>query len=1108
MGTLIEEIQLLDNSGLPFREKYIYLKRLLERYCKEITANEALQFPSLFSRLVFISQKYKLPKSFEWQLQNIRVKASDLLQDENENITANQYLSAKKTFINLINHIAGDKNIAEQSIKAQTTNIIPNRIRVQVTNIDNENKIITAHADNLTNEEIHIRYDIKDVNNQFNETLNRLWVGAQLNLIDCKTDNKGYYIPKTFVLEPDYMIDASAIAECFQTYGSSHLHYFRRKFEQIPNTHYILLGNLANYFLDELIYADNPKDLLFDSIFKKSFRYMSFEYALCKDIRKTSDFKEFMLRAKIQFENIKRVVTEDMPVNGFNISNCTLEPSFYCEKYGFQGRLDLLQLSKTKEDLTRIIELKSGKPPYPRTDITKIAPNHEAQTVVYRLMIQSVFGLEARQVYAAILYSSAENKNGNLRLAATYKQLEKEILNIRNLIVATEHDLYTGNSDTVSHIFDELFDMANYVHVPDYFINKIADFQKIINKTSELEREYFFRFISFISRELYLQKMGDDSSDSFASTSALWNIAFEDRKESLELIENLTITEIEDSGRDMKISLKRTESASCANFREGETCIFYPRQTSNDTILTNQILKGNIAKISDTDVILRFRYKQKNRDFFANQQYWVVEHDRLDHSYNAMFRSLSAFLDSKKDERNLLLGLRQPQTDYVPDTTLNESNINDKQKNIINKALAAKDYFLLVGPPGTGKTSIFIRKLIEKLHYNSETQILVMAYTNRAVDELCAAICSAFGEDESICDKYIRIGTELSSAEPYRHRLLQIISQGVETRNELTEIISNCRIFVGTAAAIIGKLELFDIKKFDIALIDEASQILEPQIIGLLPKFEKFIMIGDHNQLSTITLQDENKSKIDNPILNKIGLKDCRESLFERLYRICKKNGWINIYDTVTFHGRMHEEIAEFVNIHFYNNQLRIATERQKQSLFYNEFNADDDMQRFIARNRIAFFPSRCVFAINLSDKMNLVEAEIVKEIANTVYELYKLNNLVFDPNKTIGIIAPFRNQIALIRQKLQDSYIPNPENIMVDTVERFQGSQRDIIIISCCMNKPYQLRSFSNMNGDGTVDRKLNVALTRAREQLFIVGNDLVMKEKPIYKKLIESLA
>lgn len=1110
LSDYLTEIHQIDESNLSLRNKYICLKQILERSCKELTRSESLQFPSLFSRLVFIAQKYELPKQLEWSLQTIRIKSTFLLKDENNLIFPVQYKQAKNTLEAFLLFLQGESQVSEISLNVETDNIKslpPDRIRVQLLKVDKENDLLFCKSDSSIDETLKVRYNIPSVNELFNPTINRLWTGAQLNLIDAQKDNEGYYIPRMFVLEPDYLVDASALAECFQSYGSSYLHYFRRKFEPNVNSHYILLGNLANFFLDELIYAENPESLKFEDVFMKSFRQMPFEYASCKDIKENNDFRDFMHRAESQFNNIRRVVMNDIPANGFDTTSCTLEPSFFCEKYGFQGRLDLLQLSDEENGIDRIIELKSGKPPYPREDVTKIAPNHETQTAVYRLMIQSVFEKDARHIYPTILYSSAENPGENLRFAARYRQLEKEIINTRNLIVATEHDLYSGEIQTVERTFKELFNLGNYGKVPQFFVDKLNELEKVLENSTALERTYFYRYINFIARELYLQKTGDENFDTAMSLSALWNTTFAERKEALDLIADLEIEHIDDNGRDMIIRFERRSPEDCVNFREGEICILYPRQEENDTMLTNQILKGTVVEISPMNITLRFRYKQRNRAFFDRYRYWAVEHDKLDHSYNAMLKSLFSFLGAPVTKKDLLLGLRKPDSVYQTSHSCEDSDMEQKRENVISKALCAQEYFLIVGPPGTGKTSIFARQLIKKLYADKDTNILVIAYTNRAVDELCTAICQAFGEEDSVCQKYIRIGSELSCGEPYRHRLLQNISYETKSRKELLQAIDTTRIFVGTLASISGKPELFDLKHFNVAIIDEASQILEPQIIGLLQQFDKFIMIGDHKQLSTITLQDESKSRVVNESLNAIELYDCRESLFERLFRVCIKQSWTHAYDTLTYHGRMHEDIANLVNIPFYDNVLKTATDRQRIKLNYTSFETADKFQNIIASNRIAFIPVRETENSTISDKTNLAEAEAVTALSIALLNIYKANHLVFDPQKTLGIITPYRNQIALIRQKLAETGIPELSHIMVDTVERYQGSQRDVIILSFCFNKPYQLKNFCNMNRDGSVDRKLNVALTRAREQLFLIGNDYILSQNSIYRKILDKL-
>ena len=284
--------------------------------------------------------------------------------------------------------------------------------------------------------------------------------------------------------------------------------------------------------------------------------------------------------------------------------------------------------------------------------------------------------------------------------------------------------------------------------------------------------------------------------------------------------------------------------------------------------------------------------------------------------------------------------------------------------------------------------------------------------------------------------------------------------------------------------------------------IDEASQILEPQIIGLLPLFDKFIMIGDHNQLATIVLQEEEKSRINETQLQEIGITDCRESFFERLLRRCKSQGWTHSFTQLTHQGRMHSEIAAFPTTYFYSENLFPALDWQTGEWRLSNSNGNL-YDKYIATKITILFSTERKEINNISNKINQSEAEIIAELIESIQRVYNDNNITYDSSK-IGIIAPYRNQIALIRHKLSEARIDDYENIMIDTVERFQGSQRDIIIVSFCINQPGQFRYLCNLNYDGTVDRKLNVALTRARQQLFLVGNAQLLLKHPIYKSLV----
>lgn len=1104
---LIDEIENNEILPIALREKYINLKKILERISIDLTKDEVLQFPSLFSRLVFISQKYKLPKSLEWQLQTIRVKSTFLQKNENNIVSISQYQKAKNTLISFIQKCYDNLDIStiEEYTALDQTEKTSDYIRLQLTEIDPSSQLLKGICE-ATNDIITVRYGIDGINSDFDSSVKQFWIGVQINIIDFRVDESGFYIPKYIVLEPDYLVDASAMAECFQNYSTSYLHSFRRKFETTANSRHILLGNLANFFLDELIYSEDPNKLTFDESFIKAFHEKPFEFTSCNDIKEHSDFIEFMNKAKSQFKNIQRTISSDFISNNINPEYCTLEPSFYCEKYGFQGRLDLLQTSTQENINTKIIELKSGGVPYPKNNPGKIALNHEVQTAIYRFIIKSVFGLDDRDISSYILYSAADNEGENLRLAAPYHKLEKQILNERNLIISTEHDIYTGNNNTVQNLFDQICDLDIYGKIPDFFSQQIIDFHYKLKRISETERAYLYRYITFICRELYIQKIGGNYFESNTSTASLWNSSFEDRLEAYDLISNLEIEEIDDTGRDMKILFKRHDHVEFSNFREGEICILYPQSNDDKAILKNQVLKGSIVNISKETLLLRFRYKQKNKSLFEQNNRWIVEHDKLDHTYNNMYKSLFSFIGAPIYKKELILGIQPPSTSNI----IKHSEIDNKdiiRDTILQKAICAKDYFLIVGPPGTGKTSIFARKLIEYYYKNTSDNILIIAYTNRAVDELCESINQAFGYRDHQCEEYIRIGTELSCHENYRKQLLQNVAIKAKSRAELRKIITQKRIFVGTLSSIVGRPEIFDIKYFHLAIIDEASQILEPQIIGILPKVDKFIMIGDHKQLSTITLQDDKKSEINENLLNIIKLYNCNESLFERLYRLSECHQWDHAYDTLVYQGRMHEELANFPNINFYNNQLKQANDWQTQDLIFEKNINDyqDDYTHLLSTKRRHFF-GYTEISNSQSDKINVYEANLLKNIVLSIWNLYKRNHKVFNSEKTLGIITPYRNQIALIKHKLQELQIPELENIMIDTVERFQGSQRDIIILSFCINKPYQLDFFSNLSSDKSVDRKLNVAITRARQQFFAIGNYSILRLAPMYKNFLDS--
>ena len=145
-----------------------------------------------------------------------------------------------------------------------------------------------------------------------------------------------------------------------------------------------------------------------------------------------------------------------------------------------------------------------------------------------------------------------------------------------------------------------------------------------------------------------------------------------------------------------------------------------------------------------------------------------------------------------------------------------------------------------------------------------------------------------------------------------------------------------------------------------------------------------------------------------------------------------------------------------------------------------------------------------------LTEKANPAEAEVIARVVQAYWQLMQAGvDRVQEMSKRIGIIVPFRAQIAMVRNALRNAEVPCADAITIDTVECYQGSQRDLIIFGTTIHSPHAVNLLSQPVGvDGVVvDRKLNVAITRAREQFVLVGGRQVLANSPIYRKIWEKM-
>ena len=939
-------------------------------------------------------------------------------------------------------------------------------IRCIVTNYDEQ----TILADTVEGEPIEVDY----TNHAY--LIKILRKGMQLNLLDNHVDKSAtvsQVTPGLIVVEPDFLLDISNIARCFQgNYGHHPLLYTTERLRPRGNSQAMLLGNFAGAALDDIIWEGNNYSL--SNTMNTFFREQVLQFTTCEDFNS----RQFIDDAQKQSNHIKETVNQLFDKD-YDRSKALLEPSFVCERLGIQGRVDLMT-----SDMRLLVEQKSGKN-YNlelNTQGIKHKEEHYVQLLLYYGILRYNFGRSDNQVDIRLLYSRYPAAKG-LLYVNFYRELFHEAIRLRNQIVATELLIAREGFGRILPLLrtDVVFkgvERDGYFH--RYVEPSLSTINAQLTILNPTERAYYERMLTFIYREQLLQKEGRQEGQGGA-VSDLWNMPLTEKLETGNIILN-------------------GQLSATLNFRRGDMVYVYNYDKEPD-VRSAILYKGTIESISSKSIKVRYNDKQQGFDPMS-QDKWAIEHAASDMNTTSAIKSLHQFITSNDRKRALLLGGRMPEVD----TSLRLSrSYHPDYDDVLLRAKQSRDYFLLIGPPGTGKTSMALRFMVEE----AEGDLLLMSYTNRAVDEICAMLDDA-GRD------YLRIGNETSCDPRFKSHLLENKLSENAKLDDIRQYMETVSIVVGTTSMLQARPFIFQLKNFTLCIVDEASQILEPGLVGLLisDSIKRFILIGDHKQLPAVVQQSEEESLVDHPLLTAIGITNCRQSLFERLLhweRHCQRSQFIGI---LRKQGRMHPDIAAFPNLMFYpNEQLEpVPLKHQTDTSLHYDLESNDAVDDLLKQHRLLFIHSEnpqqngISEDTNFSDKTNPAEARIV---ADLLYRISRFYGVSFNPDKTVGVIVPYRNQIAMIRQEIEKLKLHQLEQISIDTVERYQGSQRDVIIYSFTVSRPYQLDFLTSncfIEEGRTIDRKLNVAITRARKQLIMTGNATLLCRNAIFKQLIAS--
>ncbi len=468
--------------------------------------------------------------------------------------------------------------------------------------------------------------------------------------------------------------------------------------------------------------------------------------------------------------------------------------------------------------------------------------------------------------------------------------------------------------------------------------------------------------------------------------------------------------------------------------------------------------------------------------------------------------------------------------------------LNTSQQAAVNEVLWAKDVAVVHGPPGTGKTTTLVEAIYETLR--KENQVMVCAQSNMAVDWISEKLVDRgvsvlrIGNPTRVTDKMLSftyerrfeshpLYTELwavrkairdiyasksGNSESRHQKIARLKDRATDLEYTINQaLFADAKVIACTLAGSANRL--LTGMKFGTLFIDEAAQALEAACWIAIRKAHRVIFAGDHRQLPpTIKSPEAMQGRLDKTLMEYIVENKPRAvSLLTVQYRMC-------------------DTIMQFPNHEFYGGQLTSAPEVKYRGILdwdtaveWIDSLPEDSPPALPVREGAITFESRYLssslihsapsltgraggesgeFGESASglSRLNYTEAELTLATLQRYFEKIGKERIL-EERVDVGIISPYKGQVRLLRRLLrQDKYWkPFRSLISVNTVDGFQGQERDVIVISLVR---------SNEQGDiGFLRdlRRMNVAITRARMKLIIIGDKATICRMPFYRRLAE---
>lgn len=557
------------------------------------------------------------------------------------------------------------------------------------------------------------------------------------------------------------------------------------------------------------------------------------------------------------------------------------------------------------------------------------------------------------------------------------------------------------------------------------------------------------------------------------------------------------------------VEVERTEDKEIDHhFEFGKPVCFFTQDATGSLRYFN--FTAQVGYVDDDRMVVVMPNAQTVTEVVASD-YLGVQLYFDETSYRTMFEALADVLRAKDNRlaeiRDILLGTLPPrQRDIHP---VRFPWLNTTQEGAVNKVLRTKDVAVVHGPPGTGKTTILVEAIYETLH--RENQVLVCAQSNTAVDWIAEKLVDRgvpvlrVGNPTRVNDKMLsftyerrfeshpsytelwsirksirQMGAQLrkgshSERDSIRNRISRLKDRATELEISINEdLFSQARVVASTLVS--ANHRILTGRNFSTLFIDEAAQALEAACWIAIRKADRVIFAGDHQQLPpTIKCIEAARQGLDRTLLEKVAThKPHTVSLLKVQYR-------------------MHEDIMRFSSDWFYDGMLEAAPEVRNRGIL--------DYDTPLVWINTADLDCREEFVGDSYGRINKAEATLLLQQLQGYIERIGIERIL-NERIDIGIISPYKAQVQYLRNKVRHSSFLRPlrDLITVHTIDGFQGQERDVVIISLV-----------RANDEGSIGflndlRRMNVAITRARMKLIIIGDASTLTQKEFYKKLYRS--